>query len=58
MPVTHYKPGDEGFDDIAKTVTHVTKVRKEHSGARVQISADVGSIVSGRRNESVNKLRG
>lgn len=58
MPVTHYKPGDAGFDDIAKTVTHVTKVRKEHSGTRTYIGADVGPIVSGRRRESVNKGRG
>lgn len=58
MPVTHYKPGDKVFDDIAKTVTHVSKVRKEHSVTRTYIGADTAPYKLGLRNESVNKGRG
>lgn len=57
--VKHIKPDDLEFADIAKTITHVTRVRKDHFGKRVYIDADVSAkSFAQMRREDVHKSRG
>lgn len=56
--VKHYKPGDEGFDEIAKQVLHVSRVRKtSQRNTYLDAEASTSKMAVKRRNEDVDKIR-
>jgi hypothetical protein len=60
MPVTQYKPGDLGFDDIAKQIRHISRIRKDlsHSTTYIDAERSPSKMSIKRRNESIEKHRG
>jgi hypothetical protein len=56
MPVKHYKPGTPEFEDVAKTITHISRVPRRDTDSKLWIDADKGPNKS-HRNETVDKLR-
>lgn len=58
IEVTIYRPGDAGFDDIAKQITHVSSiVDKEKLYRESRITEDRTPYTKGRRFEEPDKLR-
>jgi hypothetical protein len=57
MKVRRIKPGDPGFDEIAKTIRPIERVRRE-SHPHTYIDADQACSSIGQRRESVDKFRG
>jgi hypothetical protein len=53
---THLRPGDEGFDAIAATITPINLVRKGYSHIKTYINAEPTAFVP-RGNESINEIR-
>jgi hypothetical protein len=60
LPVKHYTPSDPEFHSISKTITHISRVRKEPLGTRTYIDAEPSSskMAKKSRQESVDKIRG
>lgn len=55
----HYKPGDPEFEEIAKTVTHVSRVKKiSQKTTYIDADTSVSKMSHKRRGENVNHARG
>lgn len=54
-----YTPGTPEFDAIAKTLTPLKYIRKDHSGQTTYLDADVDHSNRSKktRKESINKMR-
>lgn len=59
MTVKHITPNDPEFHEIAKTITHVSRIRKDHLFKQTYIDAEPCNTGLGqkRRREDVDKLR-
>ena len=56
--VKHIRPGDAEFEEVAKTVTPLNRIRRGYSQSSNSITAtEVSNPGSHTRKESINKLR-
>lgn len=56
IPVRIYTPDDPEFEEIAKTIRHVSKVRKGLSTDKDWISADRTPLPRRRHRRNINDL--
>ena len=54
----HIRPGDPGFEELARQITPLHKIRKGFSQVKGNgITADTAPLPKNRRHGDVNKLR-
>ena len=57
MTVKHYKPGTPEFDEIARTITHISKVPSRKPDPKLSITAEEPHTPKSFRNETIDKMR-